>query len=82
MLSGCENGYWQCQHQGQFPCQRSIEQFSDRIFSHYREKLSDFVDAAAQIGFAQINISVISRGLWWLRRQTNAGKFWFVTCEK
>jgi len=35
---------------GYFPS-TSIEQFSDRIFSHYGEKLSDFVDAAAQIGF-------------------------------
>jgi hypothetical protein len=75
-------GTWQCQNQGQFPFQRSIEQSSDDSFSHYGEELSDFIDAAAQIGFARINISMISRGLWRLRRQTNAGKFWFLTCEK
>jgi hypothetical protein len=37
-----ENGYWQCQHQGQFPFQPAIEQMSDRFFSHFGVELSDF----------------------------------------
>jgi hypothetical protein len=40
------------------------------------------IEAVVQIRLARIIISMISRGLWRLRRQTNAGKFWFVTCEK
>ena len=48
----------------------SIERFSDDSFSHYGEELSDFVDAVGQIGLARIIISVMSRGLRWLRRQT------------
>ena len=41
-FQGCEVGYWQFQHQGQFPFQPSIERFSDDSFSHFGERLSRF----------------------------------------